>query len=545
MRIILKKIAGWTAFLVVTVLLLASPELYVKWHSGSWSERAAVCGQESPHARDATLREVSTHADYWNGQQVSLLGNLSYLKAEGIFYFRDGIFSAPLDISGCQHVNDFKNEEIPVSIKGTVVDNNGLPLIEVTDLREIVPGFVQMLFDAGFLLMLALFCFAVVGLAKSFIWAVRRLGLVIKPRPPLSQDERKSKAAVSLLTAAILAPLVWFLVPAAGAVYHVIALAANWKGLRSKRKRTSIAGLAMCVIGFLGMALVSLANGSFEKPVFNPYPTMFLDQRVKPLGTERLELKPYVNKTFYFSIHLPKGWTADENGQKDMPGFPLFKGPEWGTFQGKPFVPQLVTLLLPAESANIQTLDDAVKQILGSSDTNTSTKFIANDHRLLAGGRLDTVLIEATFAKDGADMHQLLLVALKNGVVYMVATKDMPEEKWGAYDRAVRDALDTLEIFPDDFASCLKMNGAVLYGSEMNNYWENTDAQKELFGNGASNLRFVECLTRDSQTVLPVCKEKSIAVYATWEFADGSRLAGVQDFKTLAGKTGCPVPQGQ
>lgn len=96
----------------------------------------------------------------------------------------------------------------------------------------------------------------------------------------------------------------------------------------------------------------------------------------------------------------------------------------------------------------------------------------------------------------------------------------------------------------DQFAQCLKDKGAIFYGA----FWcPHCQAQKKLFGRSAKLLPYVECSTADGKNQLPVCKDKKVESYPTWELADGTRLetentAGVS-LETLSEKTQCPLPQ--
>jgi thiol-disulfide isomerase/thioredoxin len=93
----------------------------------------------------------------------------------------------------------------------------------------------------------------------------------------------------------------------------------------------------------------------------------------------------------------------------------------------------------------------------------------------------------------------------------------------------------------DGFAQCINESGATFYGA----WWcPHCQAQKKMFSNSASLLPYVECSTPDGNSQLPVCSEKGISNYPTWEFADGERLVGEIPLSTLAERTGCELPQG-
>lgn len=94
----------------------------------------------------------------------------------------------------------------------------------------------------------------------------------------------------------------------------------------------------------------------------------------------------------------------------------------------------------------------------------------------------------------------------------------------------------------DGFASCLKDKGATFYGA----FWcPHCQNQKKLFGKSAGKLPYVECSASNGKGQLPVCTDKKIEGYPTWEFADGSRESGELSLERLAEKTGCALPQAQ
>jgi thiol-disulfide isomerase/thioredoxin len=96
----------------------------------------------------------------------------------------------------------------------------------------------------------------------------------------------------------------------------------------------------------------------------------------------------------------------------------------------------------------------------------------------------------------------------------------------------------------DQFATCLKDQGATFYGA----FWcPHCQAQKKLFGSSAKLLPYVECSTSDGNGQTQVCIDKKIESYPTWELKDGTRIptensAGVT-LETLAAKTSCTLPQ--
>ena len=92
----------------------------------------------------------------------------------------------------------------------------------------------------------------------------------------------------------------------------------------------------------------------------------------------------------------------------------------------------------------------------------------------------------------------------------------------------------------DGLAQCLTDKGAKFYGA----FWcPHCQEQKRMFGNSVKLLPYVECSEADQKTQTPICIEKKIVQYPTWEFADGSRLTGEQKPEDLATKAGCELPK--
>ena len=94
----------------------------------------------------------------------------------------------------------------------------------------------------------------------------------------------------------------------------------------------------------------------------------------------------------------------------------------------------------------------------------------------------------------------------------------------------------------DDFTKCLKDKGAIFYGAFWCRHCQN---QKKMFGSSEKFLPYVECSTPDGRSQLPLCNDKKISGYPTWEFADGSRESGEVPLETLSKKTSCPLRQSE
>jgi hypothetical protein len=91
----------------------------------------------------------------------------------------------------------------------------------------------------------------------------------------------------------------------------------------------------------------------------------------------------------------------------------------------------------------------------------------------------------------------------------------------------------------DAFAKCLTAKGAKMYGA----WWcPHCAEEKELFGNAFQYVNYVECSPAGERTQNDVCKQAAVKNYPTWQFADDSRMEGMQPLMTLRKKTGCPLP---
>ena len=91
----------------------------------------------------------------------------------------------------------------------------------------------------------------------------------------------------------------------------------------------------------------------------------------------------------------------------------------------------------------------------------------------------------------------------------------------------------------DEFAQCLTDEEVTYYGA----FWcPNCQRQREMFKKSYKHIAYVEC-SNANKSQNDLCEAAGIEAYPTWEFADGSRLEGVQSFEVLAEKTACVAPE--
>ncbi len=93
----------------------------------------------------------------------------------------------------------------------------------------------------------------------------------------------------------------------------------------------------------------------------------------------------------------------------------------------------------------------------------------------------------------------------------------------------------------DNFARCLGDKKAVMYGAF---YCEHCKEQKDLFGDSAQYLPYVECVEKGTRKITDQCKTLGIRKTPTWIFEQsGDRIEGkVLSLQELSQKSGCPLP---
>ncbi len=96
-----------------------------------------------------------------------------------------------------------------------------------------------------------------------------------------------------------------------------------------------------------------------------------------------------------------------------------------------------------------------------------------------------------------------------------------------------QQADDKLEIL----AKCLSRKGAKFYGA----YWCGwCNKQKELFGEAAQYLPYIECAKAEAGELTPECQKAGITGFPTWEF-NSQKNPGFKTFEELAELSGCPL----
>ncbi len=91
-----------------------------------------------------------------------------------------------------------------------------------------------------------------------------------------------------------------------------------------------------------------------------------------------------------------------------------------------------------------------------------------------------------------------------------------------------------------EFAKALAQAGVRFYGAD---WCPLCTEQKELFKDGKNYLPFIE-MTNPDRTRNATAIAEGVEVYPTWEFADGTRVTGVQSLADLATLAGVAIPTG-
>jgi len=91
----------------------------------------------------------------------------------------------------------------------------------------------------------------------------------------------------------------------------------------------------------------------------------------------------------------------------------------------------------------------------------------------------------------------------------------------------------------DSFAKCLTRKNATMYGNLLCSH---CDDQRKMFGESFKFIHYVECSQTGTPQDVNTCKISQVRYTPTWILGNGERLVGVQTFKQLGEKTGCPLP---
>lgn len=90
----------------------------------------------------------------------------------------------------------------------------------------------------------------------------------------------------------------------------------------------------------------------------------------------------------------------------------------------------------------------------------------------------------------------------------------------------------------ENFAKCLTQKGMRFYGA----FWCGwCKKQKELFGEAAQYLPYIECSDPETRQLTPECQEAGITSFPTWQLPDGKKSPGFKTLENLAQLSGCQL----
>ncbi|MBU0547085.1 MAG: hypothetical protein ABH876_01640 [Patescibacteria group bacterium] len=120
-----------------------------------------------------------------------------------------------------------------------------------------------------------------------------------------------------------------------------------------------------------------------------------------------------------------------------------------------------------------------------------------------------------------------LILFPQNWVKLESQKEELPNEE----SPVVEDA--SLEIL----AKCLTEKGFKFYGSSSCSW---CNKEKDLFGNAAQYLPYIECVGSDGQ-LAQACIDAKIESFPTWESPDGTKSPGFRTLEELSQSSGCSL----
>ena len=458
------KIGLWVLFVGIFLFFSCLPAIHYNNISGDKNGRSAVCTIEQKYYSDgspidpltnykqSSLEEIFFDSTHQNLEKVIVFGKLSYSKTENSFYVRDGAFIIPLDVSGCQHLDQFKNKpETEIVVAGISTMYNGMPLLSVTGLHDSVPGWMKVMANGGMTVIVTLIYFyLIMGIGFAVNYFLIKIGLRKNQESAIVRSLKtpEKKAGWSMMYGIVSIPI-WFLNPYAGILVQVYAMYIGYKALASEKKKLALAGIIVSGAGLLIMTFIFLSIGRFSNPpkanFFGGVSTVS-DLKATPIGTETLEMDPYLSSKWHFSIHPPKNWVPDDKNPDK--GFQLvFRGPEGASTNSKSFSPEIKLGLAPAESLNVSDSGGAMVAMEKLFKTQyKDVKIIDDGTENLLGGHVSSSYIEATYTNDSHILtHTFVVMALRSNLLYMIGA-DLPDAQWNKYEKVIRDSVSTFDF---------------------------------------------------------------------------------------------------
>ena len=423
-----------------TALMLGGQSLYQYWYSPIKTNEQAVCANEAATGHErSTVRDVALgrHEDK---TEVRLYGRISYLPSADAFYLRDGAFNVRLDVSDCRNVKIFKAAETPVFVKGAVYRQDGEPAVEVDGIGTDAPVWVHDVFGAGLYLYFGVIIAVVTAVLAFLGWLLILIG-VRQPKPEMPLEKRRTRQAGNSVLAAVAAPVLWFLNPIIGFLYHGAGLYLGWKGLKSPKRTVAIVGLTLCAAGIVAVPILRIALGAAAKPA---EPDFYRFLEVENFASSRsasgtLETRRYRNEKSGFSLRLPKGWTIEENAAGGPQVF--FYSPKPDEVGGKPFTANINVISGPNEGKTAEEL----RQLLKTQLESLKGSAVVEEGAIASEDRTIGLTIGLRFPIQGVAVRNLILIAEGGGNLH-VLTATALDSTWSLHEQEIRDSLATVRV---------------------------------------------------------------------------------------------------
>lgn len=433
------------AFIAVAAVLFYSFPFY-RFKISPTKGTDPVCEGQRP--KDFASKDVKALADggLGDGVRVQSRGTLDYSPSTGEFHLRDGARDVLLDVSRCEKLENYREGEILVFVKGRTATRDGIPFLRVDGISEDVPVAVQYAFDFGVYASFGLLFAAVLGFFRLLGWFLRVIGILRPKKPPVVTEAFFERQAGSSVLMVILAPFTWYVNPFFGAFMSVMGFIGGAQGLRSKKRKVAIVGIVLGAVSTVFWPLYHGLTGHYDKVPEPNFARMIVEsfpEPVFPVPLSEIEAEPYVSEKYGFHIRLPRGWTVDET---ERPGvqFVAF-APEADQGASGPFMANFVLIAGPA-AAN-DTAEKVFKQI------STARAKAMADYRLIDQGPMDPDgknarwMIGGTGTSGGRDLRTLGVIEIADGKGYFIEATT-PTFAWQRHQSGIRESLATFGVSP-------------------------------------------------------------------------------------------------
>jgi|GEM_PF-3092179 len=419
------------------------PYLYWYTKSKNFSGQQTYCGSLVDKTTDTSLEKIFLNK-ILNAQAINVYGRLVYNPVKESYNLQDGLFSIPVDLSECQELNYFRDNNPLVIINGTVNYNNEKPYIFVHGLKESIPGWLQVIYNAAPLTSTYITFSLLFGIISFFRWLLPKIGLGKEKKKEKNITLINNRRAGSLILLGLFTPLTFLINPYLGLGIYLAGLLAWAKpALQSQKKIVAFIGLCFCTLGIISMTIYTFSIDAFRVPHgINFFDGIIKNESKTATGTEPLVLTAYTNTKNGFSFHPPKNWEKNESGKENM--VVQFTAPgDLGTAEGKPIHAKMGVMIITLPQ-NVS-LDDVFNALMKEAKNTKDFNLIKDNTPLFVGGQLESRMLESTQTEKGYNGHLLMALIPKGNKLYMIGAQ-APSKDWETFQALFRDSIRTFEI---------------------------------------------------------------------------------------------------